>query len=189
MTRGILTIHIILGGIRHTGGRSDSHLMSAVRNLLCSAIVAAFAACASGPRYDTARYSTSITPALAVENNAALRDKEVLWGGLLINSINKDDATQLEILAYPLDSTQRPDTDLSPQGRFLAVKSGYLETVDYSEGRLVTVAGKLTETRSGQVGEAAYVYPVVEAESVHLWPKASDAPKTRVQFGIGINVR
>ena len=163
--------------------------MSAVRNLLCLAMAAAFAACASGPRYDTARYDTSITPSQAVENNTTLRGKEVLWGGLLINSVNEKGGTQLEILAYPLDSTQRPETDESPRGRFLAVKTGYLETVDYAEGRLVTVAGRLAETRSGRVGEAAYVYPVVEAESLHLWPKISDAPQTRVQFGIGINVR
>ena len=163
--------------------------MSAVRNLVCLAMAAAFAACASGPRYDTARYSTSITPALAVKNNAALLDKEVLWGGLLINSINNEGATQLEILDYPLDSSQRPDTDLSPRGRFLAVKTGYLETADYAQGRLVTVAGRLTETRSGQVGQATYVYPVVETETVHLWPKVSNAPQTRVHFGIGINVR
>lgn len=160
--------------------------MIAARQLAGLAMTAALAACATGPRYDTTRYSTSITPPQAVENLAALRGKEVLWGGLLINSINKEGATQLEILAYPLNSSQRPDTDQSPRGRFLAVKSGYLETVDFAEGRLVTVAGRLVETRSGQVGEASYVYPVVEADALHLWPKAGDAPQTRIHFGIGV---
>lgn len=162
--------------------------MIAARNLACLAMAAALAACASGPRYDTARYDTSITPSQAVANNAALRGKEVLWGGLLINSVNMEGASQLEILAYPLDSTQRPDTEESPRGRFLAVKAGYLETVDYAEGRLVTVAGRLAETRSGQVGQATYVYPVVEAESLHLWPKVGDTPQTQVHFGIGVMI-
>jgi outer membrane lipoprotein len=163
--------------------------MIVARILACTAVTAAVVACATGPRYDTTRYSTSITPSQAVSDRTALRGKAVLWGGLLVNSVNKKGATQLEILGYPLDSTQRPDIDQEPGGRFLAVKEGYLETMDYSQGRLVTVTGTLTELRDGKVGEAIYVYPEVRIDSVYLWPKVYNAPETHFQLGIGINVR
>ena len=143
------------------------------------------AACATSPNFDTAGIDTSLTPQLAVAGNQATQGEPVLWGGVVINSTNLKDSTQLEILAYPLDSNQRPNRQQEPLGRFLAVHEGYLETTDYAAGRLITVRGSLAGKRSGYVGEAEYIYPVVNNTQLHLWSGSSES---QVQFGFGLMI-
>jgi outer membrane lipoprotein len=149
------------------------------------------AACASGPQISTEGVNETATPRQAAAEIEALQGDEVLWGGMIVNSANLEDATRLEILGYPLDGAQRPSTSAEPTGRFMAIEQGYLETVDYRQGRLVTVRGTLTETREGSIGEADYTYPVVESDQVYLWPQetgAEDGGWGGVNFGIGIGV-
>ncbi|MEW5755108.1 MAG: Slp family lipoprotein [Pseudomonadota bacterium] len=143
-------------------------------------------ACATTPKMDTTGIDLSVTPQRAVAEAQALQGAPLLWGGVIINSANLKDTTQLEILAYPLQSDQRPDTDQTPLGRFIAQQDGYLEISDYAQGRLVTVKGTLLPSRAGRIGETEYTYPVLHATQLHLWPKRGSAPETRVQFGIGV---
>ncbi|MEF8980326.1 Slp family lipoprotein [Thiohalorhabdus sp.] len=145
------------------------------------------AACASQPRFDTNDTMLSVTPEDAVADMDRLKGIRVLWGGVIVAAHNREKTTRLEILGYPLNGRQHPVTTESPQRRFLAVKEGYLETADYAQGRRVTVAGTLTGTQSGRVGEATYTYPVVRIEDSHLWPKAeSRRQEPRFHFGIGV---
>lgn len=143
-------------------------------------------ACASTPKFDTGGIDLTVTPQRAVAQAEALQGAPLLWGGVIINSSNLQDATQLEILAYPLQSDQRPDTNQTPLGRFIAQQDGYLETSDYAQGRLITVKGTLLPSRAGHIGESEYTYPVLHATQLHLWPKRGSAPETRVHFGIGV---
>jgi outer membrane lipoprotein len=145
--------------------------------MLLAAIV--LSACATSPKFDTVGLDTSITPQTAVGEMSSLQGEPVLWGGVVITSANLKDSTQIEILAYPLNSNQRPNREQKPLGRFLAVHAGYLETTDYASGRLITVRGTLSDKRIGRVGEAEYTYPVVNITQLHLW---SDSPESRVQF-------
>ena len=142
-------------------------------------------ACATGPRYDTARYDQRLTPQQSKADIENTKDSFVLWGGVIISSTNLEDATQLEILSYPLNSSQQPDTTQTPRDRFLIIKKEYLETIDYAQGRLITVAGVLTGSRAGQVGESTYIYPVVKADHLYLWGKNSSTD-TKVHFGLGV---
>lgn len=157
--------------------------------LLCTALLAV--GCASTkPRFDTAGVAAGVTPQGTSADTVA-QAPEVLWGGVIVNSSNLADATQLEVLAYPLDDRQRPNTDRAPIGRFLAVAPGYLETADYAQGRLITIRGRLQETAQGKIGEANYTYPVVDILDSQLWtrddyPRASTQP--RVNFGIGVMI-
>src|SRR5687768_13694507 len=95
-------------------------------------------ACASGPQISTEGVDETATPRQAAAEIESLRGGKVLWGGMIVNSTNFEESTRLEVLAYPLDSAQRPRTSAEPTGRFLAIEQGYLETVDYRQGRLVT---------------------------------------------------
>ena len=70
-------------------------------------------------------------------------------------------------------------------GRFLVIQQGYLESVDYAPGRLVTITGQFTDTREGEVGSADYVYPVIEAEQIFLWSNNVGANQPTVHFGFG----
>jgi outer membrane lipoprotein len=142
-------------------------------------------ACATSPNFDTAGLDASITPQRSVGEMSTLRGEPVLWGGVVITSTNLKDSTQVEILAYPLNSNQRPNREQKPLGRFLAVHAGYLETTDYASGRLITVRGTLADKRTGRVGEAEYTYPVVNITQLHLW---SDSPESQVQFGFGLMI-
>lgn len=146
----------------------------------------ALSGCALGPQFDTRQVDSTLTPANAIARGAAATGAEVLWGGVIVQSTNLREATQLEVLGYPLDDVQRPDRDDAAQGRFLVLRAGYLESVDFAPGRMVTVIGRLAQPRSGQIGAARYTYPVVEARGLHLWPEAGARSEPSVHFGIGV---
>lgn len=148
----------------------------------------ALAACATGPRYDTAQVDPDLTPQRLAADAPDHVDQPVVWGGVIVASENLEDRTRLEVLAYPLDRSQRPRTGQPPRGRFLVEHPGYLETADYAPGRSLTVQGQVDEVVDGRIGEAAYRYPRVVPDDLHLWPRAVEAERTapRVRFGVGI---
>jgi len=142
-------------------------------------------ACAATPEFATQGTEPALTPKQAVTEAASLKGKKVIWGGAIINSSNLKNATRLEVLAYPLDGDHYPQTGQPAYGRFLLMKEGYLETVDYAPGRLVTVVGTLDGTRNGKLDESEYTYPLVQADQLHLWSKSGKS-ETRFHFGIGV---
>lgn len=155
--------------------------------------LALLAGCATGPRYETAGVATELSPAEVSASAQAFQGSQVIWGGMIVATRNLADYTEIEVLGYPLESNQRPATTRSPQGRFLVRAPGYLEQVDYAPGRRITVTGTLGENVQGQVGEAPYTYPLVQARDTHLWPldpPRSDAgPSTRFSIGVGVIFR
>ena len=128
----------------------------------------------------------NITPKMAVQDPDSLQAKVLEWGGAIVESRNLPDSTELQILAYPLQSNGQPDLDQSPTGRFIAVAKGYLETADYQTGRQVTMSGKLKGIRPGKVGEADYRFPVLQLDELLLWPLPSQSStRTGVGFSFG----
>lgn len=161
---------------------------ASVCTLLCLIASLAFGGCAT-PAFETGTADKSITPREAAGDIARLRHTTVAWGGVIVAGKNLKEVTQLEVLGYPLDHDNRPQTDAEPVGRFILVHPGYLETADYAPGRQITVVGKLSETRDGTVGEAPYVYPVVAASRIHLWPRERrERTESSIHFGIGIGI-
>lgn len=144
--------------------------------------------CATAPGLDSRGVDTGLTPGRAVADIQTSAGKRVAWGGTILDARNLRDATQLEVLAYPLDSGGRPQRDRAPLGRVLVVKVGYLETADFAAGRAVTAIGTLKEARKATVGEMELVYPVLSAEQIHLWPERADRAEPRLHFGIGITI-
>ena len=150
-------------------------------------LAALLGACASPPIETDLPPSTPAPSEVAADPDGT--SGAVLWGGELLGSSNLDGATQFEVLAYPLDRRQRPMTGRPSQGRFLIIVDGYLETLDYADGRLVTVLGALDGTRDGTIGEARLVYPVVRSEELHLWRDAADGGgRPNIGFGIGVSI-
>lgn len=154
--------------------------------LLLSLLPLLLAACATTPKFDTRGIDLNITPQLAVAQGDAVQKSRQLWGGVIVASTNLKEATQFEILAYPLDDNQKPDTSKEPVGRFIAEQTGYLETTTYGQGRLLTVSGTLQEWRTGRIGEAEYSYPVLKIEQLYLWPRRGESGTTQFHFGIGV---
>lgn len=165
--------------------------MSATRNsiqvLLVLVLLAGLAGCASGPRYDTSQVDPGLTPAKVTAAPEAHTGARVVWGGIIVTTRNMPDYTEMEVLSYPLDSTQRPRVSGDEQGRFLVRTPRYLEAIDYAPGRRITLSGSVGKTVEGKVGEAPYTFPVVQADDLYLWSRDGRAPDSpQIHFGIGV---
>jgi outer membrane lipoprotein len=158
------------------------------RNIYTLCLLATvLAACASGPQFSTLGVDLGMNPRRAAAGAVSLRGQSVLWGGLVVASRNRALATEVEVLAYPLDGSQRPDLEARALGRFIAAREGFVETLDFAPRRLVTVKGYLSGTRPGRIGEYPYTYPVLQVEDLYLWPKEDGlAAPARLHFGIGV---
>ena len=112
---------------------------------------------------------------------------QVIWGGRVVGVHNLPDHSEIEILAYPLDASQRPSFGTGATGRFLAIVPGYVEAMNYPDGAPITVNGQLAGSRAGKVGEADYVFPLVNAAQSHVW--TADEMRSghpNISFGVGV---
>jgi len=157
--------------------------------LLLTTLPLILSACATTPPIDMAGTDGTLSPSQAAANIDAARGRRVAWGGVIVNTVNRRDVTEIEVLGYPLDSDGRPDNTATAQQRFLIERPGYLESADYRSGRLVSAVGTILETRTGKVGEAAYTYAVIKADQLYLWPTEEQRQSgSNVRFGIGIGI-
>ncbi len=147
------------------------------------------AACAPAPIYKTSADVVTAVPFQVAQSPENFNNRDVVWGGRIVQVKVLADHSEVELLAYPLDSSQRPKANDSGNGRFIAVMPGYVEPLDYPAGALMTVAGKLDGSRAGKVGEAEYVFPLVGVAQSHVWT-AEELRKGRsnVHFGVGLGV-
>lgn len=146
------------------------------------------AACASSP-LATDGVDRDLTASVARGEPERAAGSTVIWGGVIVTTENLADRTRIEMVSYPLDErTQRPLTDSQPGARFLAYVDGYLESAEFADGRRLSIRGTVSGTESGQIGEADYQYPVVDAEELHLWPRVTTGRErdSGFRFGIGI---
>jgi len=151
--------------------------------VIIAALLGACAVVPPFPQEALLNVDRTMTPELAARD--AARDVQVLWGGVIIGSINLPDHTDFNVLFYPLDKSQRPDLDKPPQNRYIVRYTSYLETMVYAPGREITVLGSLQGVEDGKVGDAPYRFPVIKADKIYLWPVDGDS---KVHFGIGLGV-
>jgi len=144
--------------------------------------------CSTTPEFKTAAVDKSLTPQSVIADPGNSMGKIALWGGTILDTRNLKENTQIEVLAYPLDSSNRPLLEDKPLGRFIILHAGYLEPINYSQGKLVTVLGNISESQKGNIGEKQYTYPVIAAQQLHLWSPNDTRSNTRFNFGIGISL-
>lgn len=145
-------------------------------------------ACANTPQFDTKEVDKSLTPKSVIAEPKMSSNKMALWGGTILDTRNLKDSTQIEVLAYPLDSSHRPLQDKKPLGRFIVQHQGYLEPTTYAQGKLVSILGKISGKQEGKIGESHYSYPVISAQKLHLWSNDDGRNKSSFHFGIGIQL-
>ena len=161
----------------------------ASRLLVLFLIVATLiSACATTPNFNLGNVDQTIQPRDVVQDLDKFMAKNVLWGGVIINSANVKEGAELEILVYPLDTHLKPKLESSTLGRIIALHKGYLETRDYAPGRLLTLVGTIKNITKRPIDKAEYTYPVVEIVQSHLWPEKGKKVDTQVHFGIGVMV-
>lgn len=163
--------------------------MKRYRPLWIIVAIAALSACAANPVVVATRPVTSVMPFEVAAEPERYADAEVIWGGMILGVDNRETQTEVSVLAYPLDSAQRPVPEAGTRGRFIVVLPGYVERHDYPDGLFVTLVGRVNGTRAGQVGEHAYVFPLVEAAHVHRWPPGFQFDRPQWHIGVGIGVR
>lgn len=158
--------------------------------LLCLAASAALlSACAARPVVVADAAVTAALPLDVAAEPERYRGTEVIWGGMILAVDNRETQTEVTVLAYPLDTAQRPVPAAGTHGRFIIVLPGYVERHDYPDGLFVTLSGRLAGTRTGQVGDHDYVFPLVEAAHVHRWPPGFQFDRSHWHFGVGIRIR
>jgi outer membrane lipoprotein len=113
-------------------------------------------------------------------------ERDVVWGGMIVEVRNYERYSEIEMLAYPLDDKQRPMLELADHGRFIALIPGYVEARDFPEGRFLSLIGRITGDRHGLLRDQAYVWPEVDVERLHLWPRDFRAPGPKFSVGVGV---
>lgn len=104
-------------------------------------------------------------------NIDAYLSDNVRWGGIILETNNREQATWLTIMAQPLDGRGRPGTTDISHGRFIAIIAEFLEPKLYARDRQITVSGQVKSSEIRRIGEFDYNYPVIEVRSHYLWPE------------------
>ena len=102
--------------------------------------------------------------------------KKILWGGWILQTLNRQDETEMRVIQNELDSQKRPISLDQSSGRFVIRFKGFLDPAIYREGREITVLGEIIGQESLPLGEITYTYPVVMAEEIRLWERRMEAP-------------
>lgn len=160
--------------------------------LVLPAALLALVACAPAPIYKNAPGAVAATPMQVAQTPEQFARSEVIWGGRVVNVKNFPDHSEIEVLAYPLDSSQRPQFGGASSGRFIATVPGYAEPMNYPGGAPITLHGQLAGTRVGKVGQADYVFPLMQAAQSHVWSSEemrSGHPNIHFGLGLGIGIR
>ena len=120
-----------------------------------------------------------------IDMNRDLGDR-FLWGGEIAKLDNLENTTEITIIGYPLNNSDKPKFNDQSTGRFIAVYPGFLEPTDYRQGMLVSVTGTLTQLRDGKIEQADYMFPVLNIEQVKLQGLAEKGYRLPISIGIGI---
>lgn len=157
--------------------------------ILLPALLLGLVGCAPAPIYKNAPGTLAAMPAQVAQAPERFSQGQVIWGGRVVGVRNLPDHSEIEVLAYPLDSSQRPRFGATASGRFIAMLPGYAEPMDYPGGAPITVDGQLAGTRVGKVGQADYVFPLVKTAQSHVWtPDEMRSGHPNINFGLGVGV-
>ena len=100
--------------------------------------------------------------------------KQVRWGGVVLEAYPDNEKTCFEILSRALAKSMRPKTEDQTSGRFIACKSGFHDPEVFARGRELTLTGRIEEIGTRKVGDYDYVYPIVAAGFITMWPERPD---------------
>jgi outer membrane lipoprotein len=92
-----------------------------------------------------------------------------ILGGIIAGTTNIKGGSEIEVVQTPVNRYGSIiDPDIS-EGRFLIISKKQLDPLIYKKGRYITLAGKLTGTRTGSLVDVDFKYPLFEAEELYLW--------------------
>jgi len=127
------------------------------------------ASCAPFSRTIMDQIDPNLSFSAVLKDPSAFVGKTVLWGGIIIETLNDPHETIIKVRQTDLDYQTRPANLDRSQGRFLVTYSEFLDPAIYKEGREITVAGQIRGEEVLPLGNSNYTYPVVAAKEIHLW--------------------
>jgi outer membrane lipoprotein len=114
----------------------------------------------------------SVTFPVAFKDPAAYVGKIVLWGGVVVETVNRGPKeTDIIVLETPLGWDEKPKATQYSQGRFIARSQEFLDPIVYQKGRKITLAGELIGKEIRPLGKTEYAYPLVLVKELYLWEK------------------
>jgi outer membrane lipoprotein len=138
-----------------------------MRFLTITIVILALSACTTIPEQIQGSYP-EISPARV---EPGVFGSSARWGGVILNSKNKDSGTCFEVLSRELDKYLRPELQDATLGRFIACTKGFNDPIIFTKGREITVTGRIQGIEVQKVGDFDYRYPVLEVEDLVLWEK------------------
>jgi outer membrane lipoprotein len=140
--------------------------------LLLAAAIALICGCASSivPPALQSQVVPELDLATVKKDGAVHTGQVVLWGGLVVKTVNKKRGTLIEVLQLPLDHQERPKQVHDSQGRFIVSMNGFLDPEIYKNGKEITVVGRVAGVKTLPLGEIQYTYVLLRGEEVYLWP-------------------
>ena len=99
--------------------------------------------------------------------------ERVRWGGSIITVEPMPGATCFQVLSRQLNDYSRPRRIDESAGRFLACREGFYDPAVFTEGREITVNGRIDGRETRKIGEYDYPLPRIAADVVYLWPERS----------------
>lgn len=146
------------------------------------------AGCAASPMETGDREVAAHGPAHVLSGEAG-PGETVIWGGEIVEVINRAESTELVVVSRPLDRADRPRLEAEGGVRFVAVYPGFLEPVTHAPGRFVTLLGAVDGIEQRHVGEFPVRHPVLAVDQLHLWPADPRQWDQRPRFSIGVGIR
>jgi len=146
-----------------------------IRRLLLLSTLLFMTACASVPMaIQGDNYQMGLTPQMVSSAPESHIRKPVRWGGIIVEVVNNEQETWVEILAMPLSDSAKPYGERNASlGRFIAKTNEFLDPEIFLKGLKITVTGTVSDTIQGKVGERDYVYATVDVQSQYLWPRVN----------------
>lgn len=135
-------------------------------------IVLLGAGCATRPiakEYRQKAAQEDVTFSMVLANPEAYMGDVVLWGGIILKTVNLKNGTDITVLEVPLQGSERPGARSKSRGRFIARSSKLLEPEIYRAGKKITVAGLVSGEKKLPLGKTTYTYPVVSVKQMVLW--------------------
>jgi len=116
------------------------------------------------------------------ENPDSFRGKFVILGGSIVDVRHGREAVQLEVVQYPLDSMEMPETTSESEGRFMVSLPQEHASVLFRPGMVVTMAGEVAGRMSKPLNGGDYIYPVIVVREIHIIAQSA-VPYRRGYYG------
>ena len=110
-----------------------------------------------------------VTFSMVLANPDAYVGDVVLWGGIIIETKNFKNGTNVIVLETPLHGSEKPRARVYSRGRFIAQSSKLLDPIIYRSGKKITVAGVVNGKEELPLGKTTYTYPMVSVKQMVLW--------------------